>query len=86
MCKILIATKCDLEHEREVEEEEGKKMAERHNMLFLEVSAKDGKNVDDTFSNLTKEIKDNRAACPLDDDTINLRVKEETNDNKKCSC
>ena len=86
VCKILIATKCDLEHEREVEEDEGKKMAERHNMLFLEVSAKDGKNVDDTFSSLTKEIKDNRAACPLDDDTINLRAKEETSDNKKCSC
>jgi len=42
----LIATKCDLEHEREVEEEEGRKMAERHNMLFLEVSAKSSKNVD----------------------------------------
>jgi hypothetical protein len=33
--KILIATKADLGEEREVEEEEGKKLAEKHNMLFL---------------------------------------------------
>ena len=55
-------------------------------MLFLEVSAKNSKNVEETFYNLTKEIKDNRAACPLDDDTINLRMKEESKDTKKCSC
>lgn len=61
-------------------------MAQKHNMLFLEVSAKNSKNVEETFYNLTKEIKDNRAACPLDDDTINLRMKEESKDTKKCSC
>ena len=61
-------------------------MAERHNMLFLEVSAKSSKNVDETFSSLTKEIKSNRAASPLDDDTINLRVKDDSGDKKKCSC
>ena len=65
VCKILIGTKCDLEYEREVEEEQGRKMAEKHNMLFLEVSAKSSTNVEQTFYNLTKEIKDNRAACPL---------------------
>jgi hypothetical protein len=61
-------------------------MAERHNMLFLEVSAKSSKNVDETFSNLTKEIKNNRAASPLDDDTINLRSKDDHAEKKKCSC
>ena len=75
-----------MEHEREVEEDEGKKMAERHNMLFLEVSAKSSKNVDETFSNLTNEIKNNRAASPLLDDTINLRVKGSDAEKKKCSC
>jgi small GTP-binding protein len=84
--KILIATKCDLEHEREVEVEEGKTMAENHNMLFLEVSAKQSKNVEMTFESLTREIKNNRAACPFDEDTINLRVKDDKGDSKKCNC
>lgn len=52
--KILIGTKCDLESEREVEEDEAQRMAEKHNMLFLEVSAKSGRNVEEVFSNLTK--------------------------------
>jgi GTPase SAR1 family protein len=46
VCKILIGTKADLLDDREVEEEEAKKLAEKHNMLFLEVSAKTGRNVE----------------------------------------
>lgn len=61
-------------------------MAEKHNMLFLEVSAKSGSNVEETFTNLTKEIKNNRAACPIDEDTINLKAREDPANKKQCAC
>ena len=44
-------------------------------MLFLEVSAKSGQNVEETFLDLTRDIKNNRAGFPFEDETINLRAK-----------
>jgi hypothetical protein len=55
-------------------------------MLFLEVSAKSGRNVEETFLNLTKDIKNNRAACPLEDETINLKVRDDLGSKKQCAC
>ena len=44
--RLLIGTKIDLESEREVETSEGKELAFKHNMIFEEVSAKSGINVE----------------------------------------
>jgi len=55
--KILCANKCDLEAEREVTYEEGKEMASKYGILFLETSAKTNYNVDKAFMLLTKEVK-----------------------------
>ena len=49
VCKILIATKSDLNYERSVKTEEGEALAKRHNMRFMEVSAKTGNNVKEGF-------------------------------------
>jgi small GTP-binding protein len=84
--RILIATKADLEAEREVQEEEGRRLAELHNMLFLEVSAKNARNVEETFLSLTREIKNKRAATGFEEETaLNLRVKT-PEDKKNCGC
>ena len=45
----LIGNKLDLENERKVTFEEGKKLAEKHNYVFQEVSAKTGKNFENLF-------------------------------------
>jgi hypothetical protein len=56
-------------------------------MLFLEVSSKNGRNVEQTFLDLTREIKNNRAANPSEDDHINLQAKKSQADKKAgCAC
>ena len=47
--KVLLATKCDLNYERQVQTEEGANLAKKHGMKFLEVSAKSGFNVQQGF-------------------------------------
>ncbi|KAG0018167.1 hypothetical protein BGZ80_007492, partial [Entomortierella chlamydospora] len=52
----LIGNKSDLRHLRAVGTEDGKALAEKHNMLFLETSALDGTNVQEAFSEVVAEI------------------------------
>lgn len=53
---ILVGCKCDLEKERQVSIEEGKKFAQVNEMQFLEASAKIKHNVDQAFSTLARDI------------------------------
>ena len=46
---VLIGNKNDLENERKVTFEEGKKFAEENNFIFQEVSAKNGNNFEKLF-------------------------------------
>jgi len=56
VCKLLVATKCDLK-ERRVSTEEGKALAERYGIKFIETSAKENKNVDEAFMAIAQEVK-----------------------------
>mmetsp|Transcript_62402 Transcript_62402/g.72589 ORF Transcript_62402/g.72589 Transcript_62402/m.72589 type:complete len:209 (-) Transcript_62402:28-654(-) len=56
--KLLIGNKCDLENERQVPYEEGKKKADELGIKFIETSAKDTVNVDSVFFTLANEIKE----------------------------
>ena len=55
---ILIGTKCDLD-KREVSEEEGKELGDKYGYQFLETSAKENININETFENLISEIMSN---------------------------
>jgi Ras-related protein Rab-2A len=46
---VLVGNKADLEHKRVISYEEAKKYADENNALYIETSAKNGKNVDDAF-------------------------------------
>ncbi|XP_076810215.1 ras-related protein Rab-10-like [Clavelina lepadiformis] len=54
--KMLVGNKCDLEEERQVEMEEGEKLAKDLGMMFHETSAKDDVNVTEVFMKLLGKI------------------------------
>ncbi|KAF9339525.1 Ras GTPase, partial [Linnemannia elongata] len=49
---ILVANKCDLEHERQVSTHEGRELAKQFGSRLIETSAKQRINVDEAFYNL----------------------------------
>ncbi len=53
---VLVGNKIDLENERVVSYDEGKKLALKYNMLFFECSAKTGKNINNIFNESIQEI------------------------------
>lgn len=52
---ILVGNKCDLP-DRKVTEEEGRQLAQKYNIPFVETSAKTNTNVTQTFEILVREI------------------------------
>ena len=54
--KYIVGNKFDLRAQRQVLEQTGKEMANRLNAKFMEVSAKNGLNVDKLFDNVIKDI------------------------------
>jgi len=61
---ILLGNKAD-SGERKVTKEEGKEMANKYNMTFLETSAKTGSNILESFQCLTREIKSKISKQPI---------------------
>lgn len=56
VCRILVGNKCDVA-ERQVEFEEGRKLAQKYNIPFFETSAKSGMGVEEAFVSIAREIK-----------------------------
>jgi len=56
---ILIGNKCDLVEERKVSLSDAMELAKSQNMLYIETSAKNSENVEDAFSKMTLQIKQN---------------------------
>ena len=54
--KILLSTKNDLADERNISTEEGKALAQKFGIPFIEVSAKTSHNVNESFEILVKKI------------------------------
>jgi len=58
---MIIGNKLDLDHLREVNEDEAEHFAKEHNMLFIETSALESTNVYEAFTKIIKAI------CVIDD-------------------
>ena len=54
--KILVGNKNDMEKERKVSFEKGMEFADLHGMKFFETSAKENRNVEEAFKEMTKDI------------------------------
>ena len=95
---VLVGNKIDLENERVVTFEEGKKLALENNMIFFETSALSGKGVDNVFNNTCQKIYENiqKDYYDLNDETCGIKKGEniseyidissnnEVKRNKKC--
>ena len=57
---VLVGTKCDLEDERQVTEQEGQDLAATLHCPFFETSAKAGINIEEAFYELTREVRQTR--------------------------
>ena len=53
---MLVGNKCDLEDQRQVSKEEGIEFAEKHNMAYIETSAKNSTGVVEAFKSLISRI------------------------------
>ncbi|KAH8550139.1 ras-like protein 1 [Umbelopsis sp. PMI_123] len=54
---VLVANKCDLEHDRQVSSQEGRDLAKSFGCAFIETSAKQRINVDEAFANVVRDIR-----------------------------
>ncbi|GIQ80832.1 small GTPase superfamily, Rho type [Kipferlia bialata] len=71
---VIVGNKCDLTNQRQVETDEGKKLAESFGVPHFETSARDRTNVVESFTELVREIwklsgssdkQSNQGWCPL---------------------
>ena len=99
---VLIGNKSDLEEQRKVTYEEGQAFAKSHDMIFMETSAKTGKNINESFEESVKQIDQNilDGKYDLENDNCGIRqgikkesfiiseevVKEKNNKKKKKCC
>ena len=75
ICCILIGNKKDLEENRQVKYEEGKKLAEDNNLLFLETSAKSAENVQEAFIQTAEKILEQISKTGVDPTAPGKNVK-----------
>ena len=75
MIIVLIGNKDDLKLEREVSTEEGQEFADKHNLLFMETSAKTGHNIESAFVQSANFINENIKGGKYDLRTENIGIK-----------
>jgi len=87
---MLVGNKIDDEENRIVTKEEGDDFAKENDFSFMEASAKNGKNVNNVFFELSENIIASFCSS-FDFDTsiiknVSLNHEEENVENKKCTC
>lgn len=72
---MLVGNKSDLNYRRRVTKEEGEEFAKKHNLLFIETSAKEDNGVTEAFEETAKMIIKKVDAGEIDVDSGNSGVK-----------
>jgi len=84
--KIIVANKCDLEDQRVITTVQGQRLATEFGFSFIEVSAKNKLNVDESFAQLVRDIKKRRESRPLQTQHSNLKLQPPPQRKKGCKC
>jgi Ras-related protein Rab-1A len=85
--RILVGNKCDLEHKRQVSVENGKELASKYGIQFLETSAKETVNIEKLFEDATKSFLSkqvNASSIKTKKPTDGINLDNNTNQNSGC--
>ena len=89
---ILVGNKLDLEDEREVDKETALKFAEKNNLKYLETSAKNGKNINNSFKEMIALILNDKTEQEIkkeftkSDSSISINSGKDEKKIKKSCC
>ena len=93
---MLVGNKCDLQELRAVSTEEGVEFSKSENLLFIETSARDSTNVQESFTTLITEVvrrlskndlKDNKTVAPGQPEKgVSITHQENHNESGKGCC
>ena len=77
--RLLVGNKSDLEAQRKVTFDEGAEMAKSFGIKFLECSAKNSHNVEESFVTMAREIRTRVSGKVQKPDTVNINRGKTTN-------
>ena len=81
--KILVGNKIDLENERKIDKEKIESYANKKNIKYFEISAKEGKNVDEIFNVMAELILSNKTDKEIEEQfSQKIRSLSVSNDTK----
>ena len=89
---VLIGNKIDLKEEREISEDDGKKIAKEYNMNYYETSAKENIGINELMKDLIKDILNSRLKIKNEKETNNndkneIKIEQtKTKNENECSC
>ena len=81
---ILFANKLDLESQREIQSSDLEDFAKKHDLFFMEGSAKTGEGVDEAFSKMAEIITLTKEQTKQN--AMNVKLNDKSNEKKKKCC
>lgn len=83
---MLVGNKCDLEEERDVSTEEGKKFAEEQGYPFIEVSALSKENIDAMFEMMVRKILPKKLKAKKDREEGSMKLNNDKKNKRDKGC
>jgi len=83
---VLVGNKSDLEEKRVITYEKGEQLAKSLNIMFMETSAKTGKNVEKAFTELVRAVRKHKPNAPQSNNSKPIQTPKTDTDSKGCNC
>ena len=88
--RILSGNKCDLEHMRKISKDEGKELASKYGIQYIETSAKETTNIEELFFNTTETFLNKLISGGnkknISPGGFDINQKDDTQDKKSTGC